>query len=279
MFGQVPPQAPDAATAQWAILRWSLTGGIMAATALIVATWILSKTLREELTTCHAKKICQGLPAAAAWKYTDSWASNLTGLTAAFGAIVLAFSDNLSGVFRPGASAAFAVTSVELVAIAASAPLAYTLLQRYSGEPSLVVPPQPESTDKRVLRGASERWKVPEETTSQPSTSSSTGLSGSSAGLLTACWFTLVSVFGALFAIAALLFRGLIFHAALAKGFGAASLALVGILVAGYAARTIKWLLLDALQVSGSGATLGGVINVSCCESEPGATTRRFSLL
>src|SRR5262249_50891596 len=77
----------------------------------------------------------QGFPAGAQWRVSDSWASNLTAITAALGALVTLISDKLSGIFDAGAIPVFAITTALLLVVAALGPVAYTTLQERADKP------------------------------------------------------------------------------------------------------------------------------------------------
>src|SRR5438128_404035 len=108
-------EATEQAVPDWRILGWGLVAGI-AATAVVSIrlVWLARRGSGE-------------LPGGAQWKFTDSWASNVTAITAAFATLLAAFSGKLDTVISAGASATFAVSSAFYVAIAACAPIAYTV--------------------------------------------------------------------------------------------------------------------------------------------------------
>ena len=66
-------------------------------------------------------------PGSAKWSLSDSWATNITGLMAAFAAITAAFGDGLETTISKTQAAEFAVTCAVGVALAALGPLVYVI--------------------------------------------------------------------------------------------------------------------------------------------------------
>ncbi|WP_410574072.1 hypothetical protein [Amycolatopsis sp. cmx-4-61] len=221
--------ATDQVAADWRVFGHGLLTGLIAAVVVTAALALLTFRRRGV-----------ELPGGAQWKFTDSWASNLTALTAAFAALLAAFSGKLDTAIAPGASAAFAVASALYVAIAACAPIAYTVGQRTT----------------RDKTGA-------------------TGLTGSPGGLLAAAFLTLWSVFSSLASVFFVLQYGGIGGIRTHRWLAAVLLGAMALLVAAYAVRTIRWL----LTVPATAAALPGITGFTCCEPPADLVTRRIFLL
>ncbi|KDN21443.1 hypothetical protein [Amycolatopsis rifamycinica] len=216
----------------WRVLGWGLVAG---AGATLVMGCVLGRLARRAPGA--------ELPGGAQWKFTDSWASNLTALTAAFATLLAAFSGKLDAAISAGASTAFAVASAFYVAVAACAPIAYTVGQK-------------------------------EKTARKAPTDPMDHLVGSPRGLVAGACLTLLSVFSSLASVIFVLVFG-------AKGalydlswIAVVILLAMATLVAIYAFRTVRWL----LTPRGRGATLPGITGFTCCEP-PEAVTRRVFLL
>ncbi|WP_410641879.1 hypothetical protein [Amycolatopsis sp. lyj-346] len=213
----------------WRVLGHGLIAGIIAA-VLVTAAAALVAFGRNDA----------DLPGGAQWKFTDSWASNLTALTAVFAALLAAFSGKLDTAIAPGASAAFAVASALYVAIAACAPIAYT---------------------------------VGQSTTSDKS--GPAGLKGSRAGLVGAAFLTLWSVFSSLGSVFFVLQYGGIGVIRNHRWLATILLAAMAMLVAAYAVRTIRWL----VTIPTTTTALPGITGFTCCEPPANLVTRRVFLL
>ncbi|QKV75613.1 hypothetical protein [Amycolatopsis sp. Hca4] len=220
--------AADPVVPDWRVFGHGLVAGLIAAVAVTAVLALLAFRQRRV-----------ELPGGAQWKFTDSWASNLTALTAAFAALLAAFSGKLDTAIAPGASAAFAVASALYVAIAACAPIAYTVGQ--------VARPQGKSA----------------------------GLEGSRGGLVGAAFLTLWSVFSSLGSVVFVLQYGAIGAIRDYQVLATILLAVMALLVAAYAVRTIHWL----LTVPATGTALPGITGFTCCEPPAAVVTRRVFLL
>ncbi|HET6708024.1 hypothetical protein [Amycolatopsis sp.] len=222
--------AADQVVPDWRVFGHGLIAGLIAAAAvtLVLARLAFRKSDLE-------------LPGGAQWKFTDSWASNLTALTAAFAALLAAFSGKLDTAIAPGASAAFAVASALYVAIAACAPIAYTVGQ------STV------TSDK----------------------DKATGLKGSKFGLVGAAFLTLWSVFSSLGSVVFVLEYGGIGAIRDYQVLATILLVVMALLVAAYAVRTIRWL----VTIPTTTTALPGITGFTCCEPPAGDVTRRVFLL
>lgn len=212
----------------WRVFGHGLVTGLVAAVAVTAVLALLA-----------FKERGAELPGGAQWKFTDSWASNLTALTAAFAALLAAFSGKLDTAIAPGASAAFAVASALYVAIAACAPIAYTVGQ--------VAKPRGKSA----------------------------GLEGSRTGLVGAAFLTLWSVFSSLGSVVFVLRYGGIGAIRDYQVLATVFLTVMALLVAAYAVRTIHWL----LTVRDTTTALPGITGFTCCEPPSTVMTRRVFLL
>ncbi len=217
----------------WRVLGWGLVAGAGATLVMGIALGMLAKRARDA-----------ELPGGAQWKFTDSWASNLTALTAAFATLLAAFSGKLDAAISAGASTAFAVASAFYVAVAACAPIAYTVGQK-------------------------------EKTARKRPTDPMDDLVGSPRGLVAGACLTLLSVFSSLASVIFVLMFG-------AKGavLGIRWIAMVilltmAALVALYAFRTVRWLLAPRRQ----GAKLPGITGFTCCEPPADTVSQRVFLL
>lgn len=74
------------------------------------------------------------LPAGATWTLAESWASNLTAIVTAVGLVAGVLSDKLAEIVRVGPVVAFALSSALFLAIAALAPIVYTICQTSHAE-------------------------------------------------------------------------------------------------------------------------------------------------
>ncbi|WP_086843435.1 hypothetical protein [Amycolatopsis kentuckyensis] len=220
--------AADQAVPDWRVLGHGLIAGLIAAVAV---TLVLARLA--------FRKNNLDLPGGAQWKFADSWASNLTALTAAFAALLAAFSGKLDTAIAPGASAAFAVASALYLAIAACAPIAYTVGQ--------VAKPKDKSTD----------------------------LKGSPAGLAGAAFLTLWSVFSSLGSVVFVLRYGGLGVIRNYQALATVLLVAMALLVAAYAVRTIRWL----VTIPTTTTALPGITGFTCCEPPAGVVTRRVFLL
>jgi hypothetical protein len=70
-----------------------------------------------------------GLPPAATWTWSESWASNLTALITALSAIAAVFSNSLDPLVDQSVLVTFGLTTAALLVLAACAPLAYAVFQ------------------------------------------------------------------------------------------------------------------------------------------------------
>jgi hypothetical protein len=237
----------EAVTPDWRVLVYGLLAGFLA--AVIVSAFLWQEARKDKRAE---------LPGGAQWKFTDSWASNLTAITAAFAALLAAFSGKLDTVIPAGVSATFAVSSALYVAIAACAPIAYTVGQRMK-------PSEVDAAEKATPAG--EEGEQAEDPMRN--------LEGSRRGLVVAAGLTLLSVFSSLGSVAVVLLFGV-------KGVDHdvrwATLIIplaIGALVAAYAVRTIRWLLTPRAE----GAALPGITGIVCCESRPDQVAHRVFLL
>jgi hypothetical protein len=183
----------------------------------------------------------QGFPAGAQWKVSDSWASNLTAITAGLGALVTVVSDKLSGVFDAGAIPVFAITAAVMLVAAALGPVAYTTMQQYRADGS-----------DGHLEGT---WR----------------------GVLVASGVTLFTVMGSLAAVGATVHH---LQGVPTGGQFVVWVVLIviafGIFL--YAVRTIQWLVQDASGAADPKRSLAGITTVDCCAGATPAA-RRMSLL
>ncbi|MEU0534687.1 hypothetical protein [Amycolatopsis tolypomycina] len=221
--------AADPIVPDWRVFGHGLVAGLIVAVAVALV-----------LARLAFRKSGLDLPGGAQWKFTDSWASNLTALTAAFAALLAAFSGKLDTAIAPGASAAFAVASALYVAIAACAPIAYTVGQRTT-------------SDKN---GAA-------------------GLTGSRAGLVGAAFLTLWSVFSSLGSVVFVLQYGGVGAIRNHQLLATILLAAVALLVAAYAVRTIHWL----VTIPTTTNAIPGITGFTCCEPPANLVTQRVFLL
>ena len=221
--------AADQAVPDWRVLGHGLIAGLIAAVAVTVILAVFA-----------FRKNNLDLPGGAQWKFTDSWASNLTALTAAFAALLAAFSGKLDTAIAPGASAAFAVASALYLAIAACAPIAYTVGQDTT----------------------SDRDEAP-------------GLKGSPTGLAGAAFLTLWSVFSSLGSVVFVLQYGGLGTIRNYRVLATILLVVMALLVAAYAVRTIRWL----VTIPTTTTALPGITGFTCCEPPSGVVTRRVFLL
>jgi hypothetical protein len=234
------PPPPAAAQVDWDILTIALSLGLVASVITIaVLVGRHSKVLLKRSHRWHG----QGLPAGAQWKISDSWASNLTAITAALGALVTVISDKVSSVFDDSAIPVFAITTALMLVVAAIGPLAYTTLQQY-----------------------------------HPGGGTGDHLEGTGPGLLIGTWVTLLAVMGSLAAVGATTRH----IPGLGTGPRSAVWIVLGVVAIGvavYALRTIDWLIRDANSTPSTKRSLAGVTTVNCCEPETSPAARRMSLL
>ena len=209
------------------------------------------------------------LPGAATFSAKDSWATNLTALVAGVGAIAAVVSDKFPDVVDKQSILEFSVGAALLALVATFAPVAYVAVagaenpsdthergaEQRSGETSPRDEPPAVATD-RLERG-----------TKRPSRCA--------LGLLLASFLTLTASFGALAGIPVVAVQA---HLTVwTKASIWIATAAGGVLIALYAVRALRRLLLAAAQDEDF-TRLVGLVVVSCCGSD--ATTRvRIALL
>ena len=262
-------QSADASLFDWDILVWGFVGGlIVVAVSTAVAMALLVRGLREpepvKSVQAHdgiEHRVRVGvnfaqntmLPAGAKWSFSDSWATNLTALIAATGAVAAIFLDDLKDVFGTQAPLAYMMTMSAMLVVAALAPVVYTVFQR---------------------QVASAESKGP----SNDGAASTTELQGTLLGWCLSAAVTAYAVSGSLSAA----FR---FSLAIGKSSGVAwvicvAIVVVIVLVMAYVVRSF-FILFRAVQ---PGSTVNvnslvGLVTVSCCSGVEGTTRARISLL
>jgi hypothetical protein len=158
----------------WEVVGWVVIASLPASVATVALAAILALFLRNRVPKSAGTETAETAPPTSAeWKFSDSWAANLTGIIAVIAAIVGAFGDALNASISKVQAAEFAVTLGALVAVTALAPLVYATLSR---------------TVNRKQRDAAK-----EDDFGQPR--------GTINGLLGAAFLTLVGTFGALTAL------------------------------------------------------------------------------
>jgi hypothetical protein len=235
---------------EWQILEraWTLglAGALVSCVAVVSVALIgISKKGVGTLRQVTLRQVTKGLPAAAEWKFSDSWAANITGLTAAAAAVVVAVSDKLEGLITKEQAAAFAVTTAGLTVITALGPMVYEIF----------------------LNG-----KDPGAPT------------GTWYGLLAAAFMTLTGAFGTLGAISGVISfqarQGAPAGADLVPrtvdgGLRFVFWAVAGILLL-YAVRTLTRVMRWAASGAKATTALSGIVSRSCCGAE--AATYRVTL-
>ena len=233
--------------ADWQVLVWGLSGGLVLAVVVLFVAAGLARYRRH----LPAAPSPVGLPAGAQWKLSDSWATNLAAIVTALAAVAGVFADKLDTVFTREAPVVFAVTTAALLCFAALAPIAYTVCQSY----------EPGSSDEQGSR-------VP---------STAPVLRGSQGGLYASSFLTLFAVLGSLSSlfrvVADLRAVSAMPEAAFRVGVVLA-IALVGL----YGVRTLVWAQRYATAETGT-PTLIGIVSVTCCAGRDEESVRRFSLL
>jgi hypothetical protein len=73
------------------------------------------------------------LPPGATWKWSDSWASNLTAIITALGTVAAFFSGKLKRLVDQDIMVTYGLTTAVLLVVAACAPLAYAACQSLQG--------------------------------------------------------------------------------------------------------------------------------------------------
>jgi len=217
----------------------------------------------------------QHLPPAATWKFNDSWATNLTGITTAGAAFAALLADKASGTFRAGTGISFGVAAGVFTVLAALAPVLYSGLQSYIRDPS------PAEREKNLVSDQVMplmRLKLDEKNIPDELLTPRGRLIGTPHGLIVASWVTLLSVYGSLGAAFVFLRRDIPSLRGADQVVGGVALLAISIVVAIYAVRTLFWLLLDALRSPDSGSTLMGTVHVDCCAKDSKGA-RRLSLL
>jgi hypothetical protein len=214
----------SAATIPWADLLAAVVFGLGTACLIVLAA---AKVTRKAWPEAD-ENTNRGLAGAASWKFSDSWASNLTAVTAAGAAIFTGISDKVSGAFTPGALAGYAVTTTVFLLIAALSPLAYAACQKVEPDP-----------DAKVQGGGG-----PPAPAEPEHPAAVTTLRGTVPGLFLATGLTIFAVMGALVATGFL-----VFHSTIAgwwRTLPVVALVLIAVLVGVYSVQSIRWLLADA---------------------------------
>jgi hypothetical protein len=174
------------------------------------------------------------LAAAASWKFSDSWASNLTAVTAAAAAIFTGISDKVSGLFSTGELTGFSVGSTVFLLVAAVAPLAYAACQ------------------SRPAR-----------------TNNKTEPRGTVFGLALSTWLTTTAVLGAL-SLVGLIMHGTTKVNDTIENIAWAGLAAVAILMIVYVLQSVGWLLANAGNAKSTVAEEQKTLGVAPSAGHPG---------
>lgn len=118
----------------WAVLSWVGVAGVATSILTIVVALVMAWRRDNKVSRADTSDLgAEPPPTAAEWKFSDSWASNLTALIAAIAAIVAAFGDDLGSAVSKLQAAEFAVAVAAMVALAATAPVAYVAFSRVKG--------------------------------------------------------------------------------------------------------------------------------------------------
>lgn len=198
-------------------------GGLAALLVVAVATFIARKNAATRL------------PGGATFSAKDSWATDLTALIAAMGAIGAAASDKFPNTVDEQSIVEFSVGGGLLLLVAACAPIAYAALA--SAQP--------------------------------PRAGAHTISSAGTVGLVAAAFLTLTATFGSLVGVAVIAHDAHFGDASKLAVYGACGLG--GALVAVYSVRTVTTLLSATCELL---PTLTGMIVVSCCGPDELSRTR-----
>lgn len=200
-------------------------------------------------------KAGKGLPAAATWKFSDSWASNLTAVTAAGAAVFTGLSGKVSGAFSPDSLASFVVSTAVFLVVAALAPLAYAACQtvKPKQQPAVGVGGSGPGGAAQQTGGAADRIAkaavgnpVPTSVATASADDETTpALRGTKFGLYLATTLTSWAVMGALASVGVLVVGADAWPRS-AKIAVSVALGLVAALIATYVVRSVRWLLEDA---------------------------------
>ncbi len=272
----------------WSVLSWGVVGGLVvvaltaAGTATAVSREGPSRTPdgREKrpgtraLRGLLADSTAPTLPGGAAWRFADSWATNLTALITTGAAVAAIFSKDLDALFVGKAPLAFSLTTAILLVVAALAPVAYTVLQ--------VLPPPPEATpddgqaevaaaEGHGARNLSGQGVAAEDASPEDAPGTMLGWCASAA-------LTLFAVGGSLTA-AMRVSLDVVGH-----GAGAAVACVVLVLVIALVGLYVGRSFLTVLRATRSGgatppASLVGFVSVSCCSGSDRPAVVRISLL
>jgi hypothetical protein len=241
----------------WTVMWWALVGGGFLSAATVVGV-LLFWRLATDHPNMLSKPGRDPIPSSATWKFSDSWASNLTGLIAALAAIITAFGDDVPAVGKTQA-AQFAVAAAVLVALTATAPLIYaTLAPGHLGGPD-----EPDLSQVKYSKLA----------------------------LFASAFVTLVGSFGTLFALAWVIFyrsdlsedgrTGSVTLGYVHRGTAWLEIApgIAAAVVCAYAVRTLiqllRWFYCPGRTVAD--AAMAGLVSRTCCSGEK--TFVRMNLL
>jgi hypothetical protein len=184
------------------------------------------------------------MPAAAQWKPSDSWASNLTAIITALAAVAAIFSSDLTDVFDHRAPLVFSLTTAIMLVFAALAPVGYAAFQRY----------QPERNQKggEEFTGTWTAWCLAAGITVFAADGSLAAAIRVVHDLHRAPWWVKVLAYVIVVGIALFLLR--------------------------YAIQTYE-LLRKVSKSGGSVRTLTGIVTISCCGSDANLTQTRMTML
>jgi hypothetical protein len=185
------------------------------------------------------------LPAAASWSFSDSWATNITAVMTAVGAVGTAVADKFPNVVAESSVLEFGVGGAFLGVIAVLAPVAYAAASKS---------PVGTARGEDDVPGGG-RW---------PS-------------LLAAAAMTLTGAFGSLIGVLVLTVDARLGDWTKAW-IWILCLASLG-LIAWYAFNTLRWVLEATMKEPAGVARFAGLFTVSCCGGQAGSVRVRVALL